>query len=255
MNPGSPVFPKGFQWFFSFYLVFLAESDAGHKDAILLLDEPGLHLHPTAQQDLISFFEKLADNNQLLYTTHSPFLIDGDHLHRVRPVTEDETGHSQVSIGNWPSDRKTIFPLQAAAGYAMIKGLFQHKKNVLVEGLADYLYLHALSQNCHATGRQGLPEDIYITPCGGTKNVGHLAALFLGHEVRPVVLLDGDKAGRERQNALMQSLYRGHEWAVLMLGDIFGQEECEIEDLVSEKINSPILERAAGCSGIVAEQT
>ena len=141
---------KGFQWFFSFYLVFLAESDAGHKDAILLLDEPGLHLHPTAQQDLISFFEKLADNNQLLYTTHSPFLIDGDHLHRVRPVTEDEAGHSQVSIGNWPSDRETIFPLQAAAGYAMIKGLFQHKKNVLVEGLADYLYLHALSQNCHA---------------------------------------------------------------------------------------------------------
>ena len=58
---------KGFQWFFSFYLVFLAESDAGHKDAILLLDEPGLHLHPTAQQDLISFFEKLAENNQLLY--------------------------------------------------------------------------------------------------------------------------------------------------------------------------------------------
>lgn len=227
---------KGFQWFFSFYLVFLAESDAGHKDAILLLDEPGLHLHPTAQQDLISFFEKLADNNQLLYTTHSPFLIDGDHLHRVRPVTEDETGHSQVSIGNWPSDRETIFPLQAAAGYAMIKGLFQHKKNVLVEGLTDYLYLHTLSQNCHATGRQGLPEDIYITPCGGTKNVGHLAALFLGHEVRPVVLLDGDKAGRERQNALMQSLYRGHERAVLMLGDIFGQEECEIEDLVGEKL-------------------
>ena len=87
----------------------------------------------------------------------------------------------------------------------MIKGLFQHRKNVLVEGLTDYLYLHALSQHCHATKRQGLPEDIYITPCGGTKNIGHLAALFLGHEVRPVVLLDSDKAGQERQNALSSS--------------------------------------------------
>lgn len=61
---------KGFQWFFSFYLVFLVESEEGHKDAVLLLDEPGLHLHPTAQQGLIAFFEKLAEDNQLIYTTH-----------------------------------------------------------------------------------------------------------------------------------------------------------------------------------------
>ena len=62
----------------------VVESEEGHKDAILLLDEPGLHLHPTAQQELIAFFEKLAEKNQLIYTTHSPFLIDGEHLHRVR---------------------------------------------------------------------------------------------------------------------------------------------------------------------------
>jgi predicted ATP-dependent endonuclease of OLD family len=59
---------KGFQWYFSFYLVFLAESDKSHKDAILLLDEPGLHLHPTAQQELISFFDELAKGNTLIYT-------------------------------------------------------------------------------------------------------------------------------------------------------------------------------------------
>jgi hypothetical protein len=107
---------KGFQWFFSFYLLFLVESEDGHKDAILLLDEPGMHLHPTAQQELISFFETLSKKNQLVYSTHSPFLIDGEHLHRVRPVTEDETGHSHVSVETWPKDRETIFPLQAAAG-------------------------------------------------------------------------------------------------------------------------------------------
>ncbi len=233
---------KGFQWFFSFYLVFLVESEEGHKDSILLLDEPGLHLHPTAQQELITFFETLAKDNPLIYTTHSPFLIDGEHIHRVRPVTEDETGHSQINVDGWPKDRDTIFPLQAAAGYAMVRGLFQHKKNVLVEGMSDYLYLHALNLHCHSLRRQGLPDDVYITPCGGTKYVGHIASLFLGQKVRPVVLLDGDDAGRARRDALMKELYAGYENSVLMLSDVLGQVECETEDLIGEKTVLPILQ-------------
>lgn len=237
---------KGFQWFFSFYLVFLVESDEGHKDAILLLDEPGLHLHPTAQQELMGFFETLSADNPLIYTTHSPFLIDGDRITRVRPVTEDDTGHSRISVDGWPKDRETIFPLQAAAGYAMVRGLFQHNKNVLVEGMSDYLYLHALNLHCHALGRQGLPDDIYITPCGGTKYVGHIASLFLGQGVRPVVLLDGDDAGRARRDALMKELYASRAKAVLMLGDVLGTEECEIEDLISEATILPVLGDVAG---------
>lgn len=237
---------KGFQWFFSFYLLFLVESEEGHKDAVLLLDEPGLHLHPTAQQDLISFFERLSEDNPLIYTTHSPFLIDGEHIHRVRPVTEDKTGHSRISIDGWPNDRETIFPLQAAAGYAMVRGLFQHKKNVLVEGMSDYLYLHSLNLHCHKHGRQGLPDDIYITPCGGTKNVGHIASLFHGQKVRPVVLLDGDDAGRVRRDSLMKELYAGNEKAVLMLGDVLGQEECEIEDIIGEETILAVLSELVG---------
>ena len=237
---------KGFQWFFSFYLVFLVESNEGHKDAILLLDEPGLHLHPTAQQELISFFERLSEVNPLIYTTHSPFLIDGERIHRVRPVTEDETGHSRISVESWPQDRETIFPLQAAAGYAMVRGLFQHKKNVLVEGMSDYLYLHSLNLHCHALGRKGLPDDIYITPCGGTKMVGYIASLFLGQEVRPIVLLDGDDAGRARRDALMKELYASYEKAVLMLGDVLEQEECETEDIIGETMILPVLKKVVG---------
>jgi hypothetical protein len=232
---------KGFQWFFSFYLIFLVESEEGHKDAILLLDEPGLHLHPTAQQELIAFFERLSDDNQLIYTTHSPFLIDGEHLHRVRPVTEDDTGHSRITAETWPSDRETIFPLQAAAGYAMVRGLFQHKDNVLVEGMSDYYFLHALSAQCRAFGKQALSDAIYITPCGGAKLVGHIASLFLGQDVRPLVLLDGDEAGRARQNALIKELYAAHATAILMLDDALGQAgtETEIEDILGEEILLP----------------
>jgi predicted ATPase len=229
---------KGFQWFFSFYLVFLVESEEGHKDAILLLDEPGMNLHPTAQQELLSFFDNLAAKNQLVYTTHSPFLVDGDHLYRVRPVTEDSTGHSRISAETWPSDRETVFPLQAAAGYAMLRGLFQHKKNILVEGMSDYYYLHALNQQCRAKGLAALPDDVYITPCGGTKMVGNLAALFLGQEVRPVILLDGDDAGRVRRDALLKELYVGHDGHIVMLDDALGQpgSAVEIEDILGEAI-------------------
>lgn len=234
---------KGFQWFFSFYLVFLVESDEGHKDAVLLLDEPGLHLHPTAQQQLISFFERLAEKNQLIYTTHSPFLIDGEHIHRVRPVKEDPTGHSRITAETWPKDRETIFPLQAAAGYAMVRGLFQHKKNVLVEGMSDYYYLHALDHQCRTTNRKALPEDIYITPCGGTRNVGYLASLFLGQEVRPLVLLDGDEGGRIRKDALIKELYAAHLQAILMLDDAVGQSgaQVETEDILGEAMILPAL--------------
>ena len=239
---------KGFQWFFSFYLVFLAESEHFHKNAILLLDEPGLHLHPTAQQELIEFFEKLSETNQLAYTTHSPFLIDGEHLHRVRPVTEDESGHSRITAETWPKDRETIFPLQAAAGYAMVRGLFQHRKNVLVEGMSDFYYLHALSQQCAKSGRIALPDDIYITPCGGTKHVGYLASLFLGQEVRPLILLDGDRSGQVRRDALTKELYAGRESEILMLDSVLNRtgQEVEIEDILGEELVLEALDTVIG---------
>ncbi len=239
---------KGFQWFFSFYLVFLVESKGGHKDTILLLDEPGLHLHPTAQQELIAFFEKLSETNQLAYTTHSPFLIDGEHLHRIRPVKEDDTGHSRITAETWPEDRETIFPLQAAAGYAMIGGLFQHRKNVLVEGITDFYYLQVLSQQCAISDRPSLPDDIYIVFCGGTKNVGWIASLFLSEKVRPLVLLDGDEAGRARRNALMKELYADHNSRILMLDDVLNQpgKEIELEDILGEALIIPGLEAVLG---------
>ena len=239
---------KGFQWFFSFYLVFLAESDAEHRNAFLLLDEPGLHLHPTAQKDLIKFFERLSESNQLAFTTHSPFMIDGERLDRVRPVTEDETGHCKVSAETWPDDRDTIFPLHAAAGYAIMRGLFRHRKNLLVEGLTDYLYLQALSEQCARAKRPALPEDVYIVPCGGTKNMGTLASLFLSESARPLVLLDGDDAGRARKDALIQELYSGQHAGILMLNEVLGSpgDDREMEDIVRSEYLVPAVSEVVG---------
>ena len=227
---------KGFQWFFSFYLVFLVESEEMHKDAVLLLDEPGLHLHPTAQKELVQFFEKVSEKNQVLYTTHSPFLIDGDRLHRVRPVSEDKSGRSKITEDYWPADADTIFPLEAATGYAMMRWLFQKTKNVLVEGLTDFFYLRALSSHCSEKNRTYLAGDIHITPCGGTKNVGYLAALCVGYDVRLLIILDGDDAGRARKSSLLKNLFSDRAHRVMVLDEILGRpsKDVVIEDLVGE---------------------
>lgn len=164
----------------------------------------------------------------------------------MRPVTEDASGHSRISNDSWPKDRDTIFPLQAAAGYAMVRGLFRHKKNVLVEGMSEYFYLNALSILCRAKGKAALADDIYITPCGGTKLVGHLASLFLGQEVRPLILLDSDDAGRVRRSALMKELYVGHEKAILLLDEVFGQANYEIEDMIGPALLLPMVSAVVG---------
>ena len=240
---------KGFQWFLSFYLVFLVESDDGHKDAILLLDEPGLNLHPTAQQTLITFFDNLSARNQLIYSTHSPFLIDGQNLQRVRPVVEGDDGHSRVSPpGMWPQDRETIFPLQAAAGYAMLRGLLTQHDNVLVEGMTDYYLLHALSDHCRKASLETLPESMHIVPCGGVPMVGKLASLFLGEGARALVLLDGDKAGRDAKSSLYRDLYKGNESGVLLLDEVLGGTDTEIEDIVGEEVFLAVVNAALGLS-------
>jgi len=235
---------KGFQWFFSFNLIFLVESEEGHKDAVLLLDEPGLDLHPTAQQELVGFFEELAHFHQMLYTTHSPFLIPGEHLEWVRAVREDALGHSEVSmVGMWPDDRETMFPLQAAAGYAMVRNLFDGKKNLLVEDFSDYVYIQGFAMILGAARRKTLPDDISITPCGGTKNLGYLASLFLGHRVRPVILLDSDDAARTCQESLLSELYAGRQTSFILLGEVLGLGQSEMEDLVGESLLLPALSR------------
>jgi hypothetical protein len=123
----------------------------------------------------------------------------------------------------------------------MVRGLFQHTKNLLVEGMSEYLYLHVLKLLCRASGRSSFPENIYITPCGGVSMIVKIAALFLGQDVRPVVLLDGGRAATVQRNNLMRNLYAGHDQQIIMLDMVLAVPNCEIEDLIGEDIVVPAL--------------
>ena len=83
---------KGFNWFFSFLVWFKKIQEDQSSKYILLLDEPGLNLHASAQKDLLGFIEDLSNDYQIIYTTHSPFMIPPTHLDRVRTVLETEKG-------------------------------------------------------------------------------------------------------------------------------------------------------------------
>ncbi|HEX7865121.1 MAG TPA: AAA family ATPase [Variovorax sp.] len=105
---------RGFQWFFSFYIAFFADTKGGHaEDAVLLLDEPGLHLHAHSQADLLAHFEKDFAGNQIIYTTHSPFMVPVHRLDAVRAASLDEIGGTTVSNAA-EGDERTLFPLKAA---------------------------------------------------------------------------------------------------------------------------------------------
>ena len=122
----------GMQYFFSFHLVFLVETRDKHTNFILLLDESGLQFHGTAQQKTVEFLNKISNDNQLLYTTHSPFMIDGDHLENVKIVFEDKKnyGVTKVSDDVWSNDKDSLFPLQAGLGYSSDQTLFLFKISI-----------------------------------------------------------------------------------------------------------------------------
>ncbi|WP_162561731.1 ATP-dependent nuclease, partial [Tritonibacter mobilis] len=128
----------------SFFVVFFAEAQDKHDNAILLLDEPGLHLHGLKQRDFRETVSKLAEKNQTLFTTHSPFLVGPDELDLVRVVEmTDRNEGTKVHTSVTANDPAALLPLQEALGYDLAQSLFTQKQNLILEGLTDYWYVEA----------------------------------------------------------------------------------------------------------------
>src|SRR5690606_37712191 len=158
----------GFQWFFSFLAAF-SEYEHRAPPVVILLDEPAVGLHAKAQADFLRFIEeRLANRCQVIYTTHSPFMVQPGKLERVRLVEDrgKETG-SVVTSDVLTRDRDTLFPLQGALGYELAQHLFVAEHNVVVEGTSDYAYLKVISDFLAKGGRTSLDHRWSIVPVGG----------------------------------------------------------------------------------------
>jgi predicted ATP-dependent endonuclease of OLD family len=187
---------RGFIWFFSFLVWFdsvqhqLALDGTDTIDLILLLDEPGLALHALAQADFLRYIDHLARRHQVLYTTHSPFMIHSDRLHQVRVVEDKPKEGTVISEDVSASDPRTIFPLQAALGWTIAQNLFISERNLLVEGPSELIYLKTIGGFLEAEGKTAMHEDITIVPAGGLDKVVTFIALLGASGLQLAVLHD-----------------------------------------------------------------
>lgn len=196
---------KGFQWFFSFDLTFMHGTENTFKESVILLDEPGLHLHPEAQENLLTRFEEYAKQNTILYTTHLPFMIDMNHPARIRILTETKEGILVTTDFTDPTSQSHLV-LEAALGIKASQNYLVAQRNLVVEGYDDYWILTELSNLLQRNGLEGLPEDVHITPGGGASKAVYIATFMIGQNLRVVALFDSDKEGRLAQESLT------HNW-------------------------------------------
>jgi hypothetical protein len=187
---------EGFQWLVSFFVVFFAEAAGKHKNAVLLLDEPGLSLHGLKQRDFRATISRLAESNQTLYTTHSPFLVGPSELDLVRVVemTDRKVGtkvHTTITAG----DPAGLLPLQEALGYDLAQTLFAQQRNLVLEGLTDYWYIDATAQLLRDAGVVALNDSIALVPAASAGKVVYYATILYAQKLMVAALLDSDAAG------------------------------------------------------------
>lgn len=219
----------GFRWFISFIASFLEFEK--EDNLILLLDEPGLSLHARAQMDLLDTIEsKVARGRQVLYSTHSPFMVKTSQLNRAR-ITEDQgpdKGSVVINDAGVVTDPDTLFPLQAALGYDVVQSLFIGDQNVLVEGVSDFIYISMLSEHLLSRGRTGLTDSCRLLPAGGATNIPTFIAL-LGTRLDIVVVLDGNSDQQKIENSISRG--RLDQAGVLVLDTFTSVPGADIEDL------------------------
>ena len=235
---------KGFQWFFSFDLMLMHESKGTFRGGVLLLDEPGLHLHPDAQDDLMRWLKDYSGENTLFYTTHLPFMIDLNYPDGIRVLKETDDGIVvTTAFVESPPEAKLV--LQAALGMKASQSFLVAKHNLVVEGVDDYWILTELSNLLRRDGKEGLPEGVLITPGGGASIAVHVATFMIGQNLNVVALFDSDNEGRKCKRKLdgasLAEYTESHTQAIL-LGDAVGScGDFAIEDLFPENFITDIV--------------
>ena len=231
---------EGFQWLVSFFVVFFSETEGKHRNAILLLDEPGMSLHALKQRDFRQTISTLAAANQTIYTTHSPFLVGPGELDIVRVVEmKDRKSGTKVHTTVTADDPAALLPLQEALGYDLAQSLFLQQRNLVLEGLTDLWYIEATSELLRAAKVADLHEKIALIPANKASKVVYYATILHANNLKVAALLDSDSAGDQaaQQDVLVNTL--GNK-RILRTLDVYKGTVAkpEIEDLLRETLIS-----------------
>ncbi|MBP2477706.1 energy-coupling factor transporter ATP-binding protein EcfA2 [Crossiella equi] len=235
---------RGFVWFFSFLAYFTELEEAAEQDLILLLDEPGLSLHGRAQEDLLRLIDKrLAPKHQVIYTTHSPFMVSADHLQRVRTVIDQDDAGTKVSAEIFKADEDTAFPLYAAMGIEMTQSLFIGEHTLLLEGPSDLIYLDVLSDALTEQGRTGLDPRWVQTPIGGSGKLSTFVTLLGANKIHVAVLVDSSTKDVGAVKRLRDNGQLAKD-GLLEISQFTGTKDADIEDLFEPDFYLELVNRA-----------
>ena len=259
VSTGLGTRSRGFVWFFSF-LAWYSQLRQRGENLLLLLDEPGLSLHAKAQADLLCYFEKeLKPHHQLVYTTHSPFMVDPTRFDRVRIVQDlsiepdsddlpDEKQGTKVTTEVLDATPDSLFPLQGALGYEIYQTLFIGPNSLVVEGVSDLLYIQTVSTLLQQRGDAGLSADWTITPVGGSDKIPTFVALIGAQtHLNVAVIIDYQKKDQQ----VIANLYKKkllNQKHIVTYADFVPSNEADIEDMFDPLFYLKLVNGAFGSS-------
>ena len=182
---------KGLIWFLSFWIELNAQNSTDQQ-LILLADEPGLYLHVKAQADILKLFKKLSgEGHQIVYTTHSPNLIESEKLNRIKLVLNDPkigTILEPVTTSKIDSQNKqdALQPVANAIGFSVSDFALSSPKNVILEGVSDYFYYLGMRK---LLGRK---DGYSFVPVIGVRKQNTLVSFCIGYGIDWVAIFDDD---------------------------------------------------------------
>lgn len=239
----------GFRWFFAF--IMITRYRLHRQDRVLFLfDEPAANLHPNAQTQLLKSFELLSEDADIIYTTHSHYLINPlwlDSTHIVRNTAAEKDSYlidnnpkySAINVtsyrsfvGNHPDQYFYYRPIQEALDYSPSPLEFP-EYCILVEGKTDFFAIKYFSSLF-----EGYADDYWpnIFPGGGAGSLDPLVSLLYGWGKKFLILVDSDEAGNIQKKRYAAKFEKIVENLVYSIDDIKPEwKGFKIEQLITKE--------------------
>jgi predicted ATP-dependent endonuclease of OLD family len=200
---------RGVRWFLSFFLELKATAmDKSSRNKVLLIDEPGVSLHARAQEDVLKVFDDIKEQIQIIYTTHSPHLIDVNKLYRIlavqRAIEDDMNSETLVFSARElkTATADTLSPIYATMGAQLNQQeIIKPFNNVIVKDLAGYYFLKAIAS------LTGLKKECFFLPASGAESMPMMANILLGWGVEYLILNFGNGEERMVHERMMKEHY------------------------------------------------
>lgn len=240
----------GLKWYLNTFIDSKA-NEVADSNVLYLLDEPGISLHVNAQKELLKLFNHLADSgNQIVYTTHSPYMLDteNDGLYRIRAVVKDDEGNTSIYKTPYDSriaplsQKDTLTPIINALGMNLNDtfGPSKDKINIVTEGMSDYIYICIMAKLLDVD-----MEKYAIIPSVGASNCVNICCILQGWGCHYIALFDYDKEGVEKGGEfLRKNMMLTYKSQYFYLADVsesdivnktYKESRYVIEDLVTEE--------------------